>query len=96
MKKFMINPISGEKTEIEPNVYKAKFEHIATGYPEEVKLTEEEFKLMTAKKDRDINFDKALFSLHARGELTSYGNIEEFFEHFFFEGVYMNNKLRSH
>ena len=48
MKKFITNPITGKTEEMKQDVFTAKFEHIATTIPVVIKLTEDEFKLMTS------------------------------------------------
>ena len=58
MKKFNINPLTGEGVEIKPDVFTAKFEHIATRIPLEIKLTPHEFDLLTAKSDVDEKTDQ--------------------------------------
>ena len=103
MKKFNINPLTGEGVEVKPDVFTAKFEHIATRIPLEIKLTPHEFDLLTAKSDVDEKTDQAWLSMWLRNtELNSQTprasdeDINEFFQDFFFEGVFMNGQLRSH
>ena len=94
MKKFTVNPISGKTEEMKQDVFTAKFEHIATAIPVVIKLTENEFKLMTTKVDMDQNFDLALESIMNRGELGD--TVAGFQANHFFDGVFCNNQLRSH
>ena len=94
MKKFITNPISGKTEELKQDVFTAKFEHIATTIPVVIKLTEDEFKLMTSKTDMDNKFDQALESIMNRGELGD--TVEGFQGNHFFDGVFCNDQLRSH
>ena len=102
MKKFIMNPITGKTEEMKPDVYTAKFEHIATKIPVEIELTEHEFKLLTSKVDMDKKTDQAWLSMWLRDtDIRSNtgpaeDDIEEFFNQHFFDGVFCNGRLRSH
>jgi hypothetical protein len=92
----------GDPIELTNDKFTVCFEHIATTYPVEIDLNENEFKLMTTKKgDMDYYFDQALLSLWIREQIThTYGrafeDIADFQENHFLEGVYKNGNLRSH
>jgi len=102
MKKFTMNPITGKTQEIKPDVFTAKFEHVATTIPVEIELTEHEFKLLTSKVDMDKKTDQAWLSMWLRDTeiRTNTGpaeeDIEEFFNQHCFNGVFCNGRLRSH
>ena len=103
MKKFNINPLTGEGVEVKPDVCTTKFEHIATRIPLEIKITSHEFDLLTSKSDVDKNTDQAWLSMWLRNteinsqtHKTSDEDINEFFQDYFFDGVFLNGKLRSH
>ncbi len=83
--------------------FKVKFEHIATRQPLEIEITPHEFDLLTAKSDVDKKTDQAWLSMwlrdteiNSKSQLNSHEDIENFFKDFFFEGVFMNDQLRSH
>lgn len=83
------------------NILEARFEHIATRIPLEIKITEHEFNLLTARPISDKDTDQAWLSMWLRNTDINTGgdhenDIDNFFKDFFFEGVYKNNELRSH
>jgi hypothetical protein len=91
----------GDPIELTNDKFTVRVEHLATTYPVEIDLNENEFKLMTTKKDIDSCFDQALLSLWIREQIThTYGrafeDIADFQENHFLEGVYKNGNLRSH
>lgn len=80
-----------------------KFEHIATTIPEEVEITPHEFELLTTKPVNDRNTSLAWTSMWLRNTPlnSNTGNyadqdIEDWFNQYFFEGVFKNGQLRSH
>ena len=103
MKKFNVNIAGGEPIEIVDNKFTVKFEHIATRIPKEIDITSHEFDLLTSKSDVDKNTDQAWLSMWLRNseinsqtQKTSDEDINEFFQDFYFDGVFMNGQLRSH
>lgn len=92
----------GDPIELTNDTFTAKFEHIATTFPVEIDLNENEFKLMTVKEgDMDYLFDQALLSLWIREKIThtfgkAFEDIADFQENHFLDGVYKNGQLRSH
>ena len=88
------------KTEISKSVgeslaqsYKAcvRLEHIATSYPSVVPINSKEFMLLTVKNNQDAGSDLAFGSMISRGVLEP-----NWFEDYFFEGVYYEGQLKSH
>ena len=88
------------KTEISKSVgeslaqgYKAcvRLEHIATSYPSVVPINSKEFMLLTVKDNQDACSDLAFSSMISRGVLEP-----DWFEDYFFEGVYYEGQLKSH
>jgi len=89
------------KTEISKSVgesltqgYKAcvRLEHIATSYPNVLAINSKEFMLLTQKgKNVDECSDLAFGSMISRGVLEP-----NWFEDYFFEGVYYEGQLKSH
>lgn len=80
-----------------------KFEHIATTIPEEVEITPKEFELLTTKPVNDRNTSLAWTSMWLRNTPLNSNtgryadqDIEEWFNQYFFEGVFKNGQLRSH
>ena len=79
------------------------FEHIATSIPTSMHVNSKEFMLMTDKSDKqDESFDMGLEALFKRvkqnGEATDfdyYSNLDEFFEQYFFFGLYNKGKLAT-
>jgi len=79
------------------------FEHIATSIPTSMHVNSKEFMLMTDKSDKqDELFDMGLEALFKRvkenGEVTDfdyYSNLDEFFEQYFFFGLYNKGKLAT-
>jgi len=83
--------------------FTVKFEHIATSIPEVVEINQNEFNLLTKKPVDDSNTDQAWLSMWLRNTVlnsnsgkSAQEDIEEWFNQFFFEGVFKNNQLRSH
>lgn len=80
------------------------FEHIATSIPTSMHVNSKEFQLMTdTSSKQDELFDIGLEALFKRvkqnGEATDfdyYSTLEEFFEQFFFFGLYNKGKLHTH
>ena len=88
------------KTEISKSVgeslakqYKAcvRLEHIATSTPSVVAINSKEFTLLTVKDNQDACSDLAFSSMISRGVLEP-----NWFEDYFFEGVYYEGQLKSH
>ena len=73
--------------------YKAcvRLEHIATSYPEVVPINSKEYSLLTVKDNQDACSDLAFSSMISRGVLEP-----DWFEDYFFEGVYYEGQLKSH
>ena len=73
--------------------YKAcvRLEHIATSYPEVVPINSKEYMLLTVKDNQDACSDLAFGSMISRGALEP-----NWFEDYFFEGVYYEGQLKSH
>jgi hypothetical protein len=83
--------------------FTVKFEHIATTIPEEVEITPKEFELLTTKPVNDRNTSLAWTSMWLRNTPLNSNtgrfadqDIEEWFNQYFFEGVFKNGQLRSH
>ena len=83
--------------------FTVKFEHIATTIPEEVEITPREFELLTAKPVNDRNTSLAWTSMWLRNTPLNSNtgryadqDIEDWFNQYFFEGVFKNGQLRSH
>lgn len=83
--------------------FTVKFEHIATTIPEEVEITPKEFELLTMKPVNDRNTSLAWTSMWLRNTPLNSNtgrfadeDIEDWFNQFFFEGVFKNGQLRSH
>jgi len=83
--------------------FTVKFEHIATTIPEEVEITPKEFELLTTKPVNDRNTSLAWTSMWLRNTPLNSNtgkfadqDIEDWFNQFFFEGVFKNGQLRSH
>ena len=68
-----------------------RLEHIATGYPQIIAINHLEFNLLTGKYNIDWGSDRAFASMISRGVIN-----DDVFDHFFFEGVYLDDQLRSH
>ena len=88
------------KTEISKSVgeslaqgYKAcvRLEHIATSYPSVVPINSKEYMLLTVRDNQDACSDLAFSSMISRGVLEP-----DWFEDYFFEGVYYEGQLKSH
>jgi hypothetical protein len=68
-----------------------KLEHIATGYQQIIPINHLEFNLLTSKYNMDWGSDRAFDCMRSRGVID-----DDVFDHFFFEGVYLDGQLRSH
>mgnify|MGYP003121177572 CR=1 FL=1 len=104
MKKFVPDLFGGgDPIELKDDKFTAKFEHIATRIPLEIDLVENEFNLLTTKTDVDKSTQQAWLSMWLRKTemnsqtyRTSDEDINEFFQDYFFDGVFLNGELRSH
>lgn len=83
--------------------FTVKFEHIATSIPEEIEITQHEFDLLTKKPIDDNNTSLVWTSMWLRNtplnsntRKSSNEDIQEWFNQFFFEGVFKNGQLRGH
>jgi len=68
-----------------------RLEHIATSYQQIIPINHLEYKLLTVRKNHDWGSDRAFASMISRGVID-----DDVFDHFFFEGVYLDDQLRSH
>ena len=103
MKKFVPDIFGGgDPIELKDDKFTTKFEHI-TRIPLEIDITSHEFDLLTAKSDVDKKTEQAWLSMWLRNtemnsqtHRTSDEDINEFFQDYFFDGVFLNGELRSH